>query len=162
MRTPPKKKNNRLLTPKQQAFVREYLVDLNQMAAAERAGYSRETAQSAAHEIIRIPRVAEAIQKAMDERARSVKVSAYYVLTTIRETIERCKQAEPVREFNRETGEYEETGVFKFDPGAVLKGCELLGKHLKLFSDRVEHSGPDGGEIPLRIKVEFVAPKAES
>ena len=28
--------------------------------------------------------------------------------------------------------------AYRFEPMAVLKGCELLGKHLKLFVDRVE------------------------
>ena len=35
-----------LLTDKQQAFVREYLVDLNATQAAIRAGYSAKTAAS--------------------------------------------------------------------------------------------------------------------
>jgi hypothetical protein len=28
-----------------------------------------------------------------------------------------------------------------YQPFAVLKGLELLGKHLRLFTDKVEHSG---------------------
>jgi len=32
------------------------------------------------------------------------------------------------------------TGEWKFEHRGVLKGCELLGKHLKLFTDKVEHS----------------------
>ena len=36
------------LTPKQAAFVREYLVDLNATQAAIRAGYSAKTAGAAA------------------------------------------------------------------------------------------------------------------
>jgi hypothetical protein len=34
-----------MLTPRQQRFVEEYLVDLNATQAAIRAGYSRKTAQ---------------------------------------------------------------------------------------------------------------------
>ena len=34
------------LTPKQEAFVQEYLVDMNAAAAATRAGYSEKTAKS--------------------------------------------------------------------------------------------------------------------
>jgi hypothetical protein len=29
----------------------------------------------------------------------------------------------------------------------ALRGCELLGKHLKLFTDKVEASGPDGAPL---------------
>ena len=31
-----------------------------------------------------------------------------------------------------------------------MKGAELLGKHLKLFTDKVEHTGKDGGPIETR------------
>ena len=30
-----------------------------------------------------------------------------------------------------------------WNPAAVLKGAELLGKHLKLFTDKVEHTVSD-------------------
>ena len=33
--------------------------------------------------------------------------------------------------------------MYQFDSGGVLKGCELLGKHLKLFTDKVIHEGGD-------------------
>jgi hypothetical protein len=39
------------LTPKQAAFVREYLVDLNAAAAAERAGYAAKSARYSARDI---------------------------------------------------------------------------------------------------------------
>lgn len=36
---------------------------------------------------------------------------------------------------------------------------ELMGKYLKLFTDKVESSGPDGGPIQENITVTFVKPK---
>jgi hypothetical protein len=39
------------------------------------------------------------------------------------------------------------TGEFQFDSGAVLKGCELLGKHLKLFTEKTEVTGANGTPI---------------
>jgi len=38
-------------------------------------------------------------------------------------------------------GKMIESGEYKFDSTAVLKGSELLGKHLKMFTDKVEHTG---------------------
>ena len=32
--------------------------------------------------------------------------------------------------------EGDETGEFRFDANAVLKGCELLGRNLELFTDK--------------------------
>jgi phage terminase small subunit len=71
----------------------------------------------------------------MEKRSKSLGIDANYVLEKIKETIERCSQAEPVRDAEGETGEY------KFESNSVLKGCELLGRHLKMFTDKVEVDG---------------------
>jgi hypothetical protein len=41
------------------------------------------------------------------------------------------------------------SGEYKFEHNGVLKGCELLGKHLKLFTEKTEITGKDGGPIEL-------------
>lgn len=124
------------LTPKQEMFVREYLVDLNATKAAERAGYSVKTANEQGSRLLANVSVASAVQAAMNKRAKDVDISATYVLEGIKKTIERCAQAEPVYD-----KEGKPTGEYRFDSGAVLRGYELLGKHLKLFTDKVEQSG---------------------
>lgn len=123
------------LTPKQLQFCKEYLIDLNGAQAAIRAGYSEKTAKEIASENLTKPNIVEYIQKQMDKRAEKTEINAEYVLKTIKSTIERCSQAEPVMINGEPSGEY------KFDAASVLKGCELLGKHLKLFSEKIEHSG---------------------
>jgi phage terminase small subunit len=132
------------MTPKQQRFVDEYLVDLNATQAAIRAGYSERTAYSIGEENLRKPEIKAAIQKAMDARSERTAVNADYVLTTITDTIERCKQARPVLDRKGEpvmveTPDGSLARAYVFDSGAVLKGAELLGRHLKLFTDKVEH-----------------------
>lgn len=116
-------------------FCKEYLIDLNGAQAAIRAGYSEKTAKEIASENLTKPNIVEYIQKQMDKRAEKTEINAEYVLKTIKSTIERCSQAEPVMINGEPSGEY------KFDAASVLKGCELLGKHLKLFSEKIEHSG---------------------
>jgi phage terminase small subunit len=64
------------LTPKQAAFVREYLVDLNATQAAIRAGYSAKTAASIGEENLRKPDIKAAIAVAMAERAKRTEVTA--------------------------------------------------------------------------------------
>jgi len=123
----------RQLTPKQQAFVLEYLIDLNGAAAARRAGYKAKNADEQAVQLLRKTWVREAIQAEMEKRSQRTEITADYVLTTIRNTVERCAQAEPV--LDREGNP---TGEYRFDSTAVLRGAELLGKHLKLFTDRTE------------------------
>lgn len=136
------------LTDKQQRFVAEYLIDLNATQAAIRAGYSEKTAPAQASRLLINVNVAAAIQAAIKQRSERTQVDADYVLRTIVDTIERCKQAEPVRDRDGEA-----TGEYKFDAGAVLKGAELLGKHLKLFTDKTELTGANG--VPLTINVCF-------
>lgn len=134
------------LTAKQQTFVREYLVDLNATQAAIRAGYSAHTANEQGARLLAKASVAAAVQAGMDERAERTGITSDYVLTSIVETIERCKQASPVTYKNgdpvfTETPSGDVVPAYAFDSSAVLKGCELLGKHLKLFTDNVHHSG---------------------
>jgi len=76
--------------------------------------------------------------------------SAAEVLNDISEVIEKCMQRQPVmigkgkdrkqlKEFVEfKDGSEEELGVWKFDSSGALKGLELYGKHLKLFTDKVE------------------------
>ena len=139
------------LTPKQEAFVREYLIDLNGTQAAIRAGYSAKTANEQASMLLAKLNIQQAVQEAMAARAERTNITADYVLQSIYSTMERCKQVEPVtdRAGNAVMVETDDGGMaqaFTFNAAGVLKGAELLGKHLKLFTEKVEMSG----EIGLR------------
>lgn len=68
------------MTPKQEAFVREYLLDMNATQAAIRAGYSAKTAVAIGHETLRKPEVAEAIAAAQQARAARTEITADRVL----------------------------------------------------------------------------------
>ena len=107
------------LTTKQAAFVREYLIDLNATQAAIRAGYSAKTAGRVAGQVMQKPAVQRALRKAMNERSEKTEITAEYVLKTIKDTIEKSKTEN------------------LYDPKSVLKGCELLGRHLGLFNDKL-------------------------
>lgn len=124
------------LTPKQEAFVREYLIDLNATQAAIRAGYSQKTANEQGARLLANVSIASAIDVLKLKREVKTEITAEWVLNAIRDTIVRCGQGEPVY-----TATGEPTGEWKFDSKGVLKGCELLGRHLALFKDRLEVSG---------------------
>lgn len=131
------------LTDKQTAFVREYLVDLNATQAAIRAGYSERTANAQAGRLLANVGIREAIENAQAKRARRVEIKAEDVL---RGVIEVTTQA-------RDSG----------DLKTALKGYELQGKHLGMWTERVkqEVSGPDGGPVASEIVVRFVEPDGE-
>ena len=133
----------RKLTSKQRCFVEEYLVDLNATQAAIRAGYSTKTARQVGAENLSKPYIDAAVQAAMDARSERTGISQDYVLTTIRETVERCSQATPVLDrkgapVHVETPSGDSVPAYTFDSNSVLRGCELLGRHLKMFTDKVE------------------------
>lgn len=133
------------LTDKQELFCLEYLKDLNATQAAVRAGYSEDTAKQIGYENLTKPYLLERVQHLMAERTKRVEIDADYVLLGIKELTERCIQAVPVTEKDGTT-----TGEYKFEANAALKGYELLGKHLKLFTDKTEITGKDGGAIEFQ------------
>jgi phage terminase small subunit len=136
------------LNPKQQLFVTEYLKDLNATQAAIRAGYSKKTAGSQAHDLLKIPEIEAAVNDEIDKRVQRTQINGDYVLIGIKNLIERCIQAEPVLDKDGEP-----TGEYKFEAYAALKGYELLGKHLKLFTDsaqaEINSREIDFGKLPM-------------
>jgi phage terminase small subunit len=68
------------LTLKQEAFVNEYLIDLNATQAAIRAGYSPKRADAIGYENLRKPVIAEALAKAKAKREARVQITQDRVL----------------------------------------------------------------------------------
>lgn len=151
------------MTPKQQLFVREYLVDLNATQAAQRCGYSEKTAYAQGCRLLKDAEVAAAIQAAMDKRAAKTEITAERVLQEIArlaffdpaKLYDEQGRPRPIHELDEDTRraiagvEIDEVGggdkplvvtrkLKLADKGANL---ERLGRHLKLFTDKVEISG---------------------
>lgn len=113
------------ITPQQAKFTTEYLIDLNATQAAIRAGYSKKTAKAQGSRLLTVVDVQRAVQEQMKDRQERTQIDADYVLSTIRDTVERCR------------------GVgAAFDPSNVLKGCDLLARHLGMFQ-RDHEQGKD-------------------
>jgi len=68
------------LTPRQQQFVREYLLDLNATQAAIRAGYSEKTARSQGQRLLTNADIAAAIDAAKLARSERTQVDADWLL----------------------------------------------------------------------------------
>jgi phage terminase small subunit len=147
------------LTAQQSRFVDEYLVDLNGRQAAIRAGYSAKTAASKAAQLLTKVNIQEAIQERMNDRAQRTQIDADFVLHGIAKNIKRCEQAEAVTDREGapvyvETEDGQLVPAYKYDATNVFKGYELLGKHLKLFTDKVDHSSEDGSMSPKNLSDE--------
>ena len=123
------------LTPKQQRFVEEYLIDLNATQAAIRAGYSEKTAQEIGSENLSKPMVAKAIAEAQEKLSNKAQVTVEMVVQGL------LNEAKDISEGSTQS--------------ARVSAWAHLGKHLGMFKDKIEHTGPNGGAIDLSLKVVF-------
>lgn len=68
------------LTPKQQRFAEEYLIDMNATRAAIRAGYSKKTAEQQGYQLLHKTLVLNAINTAAQARSERTQVTADMVV----------------------------------------------------------------------------------
>lgn len=141
-----------MLTPKQQRFVDEYLIDLNAKQAAIRAGYSEKSAEAQGSVLLSTPKVKHAIQSKQLETQARTQVTADFVIGGLVEVANRCMQKVPVMEFDpvakmkrQKIDEDTGNGVWEFDSGGANKALELLGKHLGVFEK-------DNGQKKAEVK----------
>lgn len=154
----------RPLTPKQAAFVREYLVDRNGKWAARRAGYSKKYAEVQASILLSYPKVRAAVAAGTAKQAARLEITADRVLsetarlaysnigfylgpgnTTLdlstlpREQLA-CIQEVTVDEYAGGGGDGERKKVARtrFKLADKAKALDMLGRHLRLFSDKIE------------------------
>jgi phage terminase small subunit len=121
------------LTDKQKIFVAEYLIDKNATQAAIRAGYSAKTANEQGSRLLTNVSIRSEIDKRIEQVSKRAAITAERILERLDAVAERCMQAEPV--LDREGNPI---GEYKFDSSGANRANELLGKHLKLFTDKIE------------------------
>lgn len=149
------------LTPKQQRFVEEYLVDLNATQAAIRAGYSKKTAAEIGAENLTKPQIVAAVAAATDARSARTGYSADRVLEELARIafFDRRKlfrwgpdgvsllpsdgladaDAALVVEVSETTSE--SGGSIRVKTADKLGALRLLGQHLGLFVERLKVEG---------------------
>lgn len=155
------------LTPKQERFVQEYLIDLNATQAAIRAGYSAKTAEQQAYQLLQKTSVSAEIAAAQQKRAERTGITQDRVLQElariaffdIRRLYNQNGAMKAPHELDDEaaavlagvdvTEEFEGRGEDRvsigftkkakvFDKGAALT---LAMKHLGMLKEKVEHGG---------------------
>lgn len=77
-------KMTRQLSAKQEAFCREYVIDLNATQASIRAGYSEKTAANIGNENLRKPQIQERLAKLINSRSERLEISADWVLSELK------------------------------------------------------------------------------
>jgi len=159
------------LTSKQEAFVKEYLIDLNATQAAIRAGYKENAAGVVACQNLKKTSIKEAIAKEMELRQERTRVTqdkvvkelAKLAFSNMRSFVTWGPQKVTILDSGMLSEddaacvmEVSETttnagGTVRFKLYNKKDALELLGRHLGMFSDIIKHTGEGGGPISHRF-----------
>jgi phage terminase small subunit len=120
------------LTDKQKRFCDEYLIDLNAKQAAIRTGYSAKTAEVQASRLLSNVKVQEYISHKQKKLEAKAEVNAQWVLDNLKFVAERCMIPEPLYDKQGNIVEY------TFQAAGANRALELIGKHLGMFTDKIE------------------------
>ncbi len=146
------------LSPKQQLFADEYLIDLNATQAAIRAGYSPKTADQQGSRLLTIVKVRTYIEQKMAERSRRTGINQDRVLQELAKiafvkatdlidpkdasVLENASdddlaviQSIKVKESWGEKGSSVEREIKLADK---TRSLEMLGRHLGMFNDKLD------------------------
>jgi len=178
-----------VLTAKQANFADEYLVDFNAVRAY-RAAYpgckSDNTAGVEGHRLLKNPKIADYIQKRMQDRQVRTEITQDRVLREYaklgffdpRKLFNADGSPREIADLDDDTAAaiagldiaeiYEGTGdsrrfvgyLKKYKIANKIGALDSIAKHLGMFIDRQEITGPDGG--PLQMQVSRIAGMTET
>ena len=158
------------LTPLQQRFVEEYIVDMNATQAAGRAGSKANNLTVAGAEFLANPNVAAAVADRVAARSERTQINADWVLTRLAAEAEadvadlytEAGGLKPIHEWPKIWRQGLVSGIdieqIKDPDGSVagdmvkiklsdrIRRLELIGKHVRVnaFQDTVQHKGLEG------------------
>ena len=167
------------LKPKQESFCQHYTVHWNATQAAKEAGYSEDSAGKQGYDLLQIPLVLERIKELKEHVLTELGITRERVLTELSRaaffdlgtaynpdgTLKTVADMDPetrraiagikvFEEFDGRGATRVKIGeTIEVRPYDKVRALELIGKHLKLFAERIEHSGPDGKPIETRANL---------
>jgi hypothetical protein len=127
------------LNEKHKEFCRQLLKTKFNATEAYQLAYpncGREAARREGAELLSNPDIEKYIKSLVDKEEEETMVTVKEVIKGIKTDIDKAHEYHQI--------------------SASLKGRELLGKYLKMFTDNVELSGKDGNPISQKITIEFV------
>ena len=130
------------LTPKQERFATEYVVDLNSKRAAIAAGYSTKSDQG--RKLLFHPAVKARVAELKAEQAKRTATDADWVLREARALYERCMQEIKPAVDRKGKPLVDEDGraLFTFNAAGAARALEIVGRHVQVaaFEERHVHS----------------------
>ena len=137
------------LTPKQMRFVDEWLIDFNGTQAAIRAGYSEKTAAATAARLLRNVNIQAEISRRQKDLQRRTEVTQEQVVKELARLAFADASVVCVTDFDNLTEDQRAAiqGIKPTNFGWEIKLCdklkalELLGRHIGMFTDKLEGKG---------------------
>ncbi len=165
------------VAPKQKRFIQEYLLDLNATQAAIRAGYSPKTANEQGARLLAKASVQAGVQEAMKRREKRTEVTADRVVqelakiafSDLKDFVDFGPDSIKIKDSDTVDGSVlAEVGETVSQAGSTrtvklhnkMKALELLGRHLGIFTEKHELSGPGGGPIQTTVDLSDVLRQA--
>lgn len=174
------------LTERQAFFCLEYPLDTNIKQSGIRAGYAKGTAESTCSQLLKHnPNVQVVIAWLLDQRSQRLEIDADTVLQNIAETTftnmqdfldtdangnlvvrdimamrpQKVAAIKKIKITNRRMGSEDapiDEQKIELELYDRQKGAELLGRHLKLFTDVIEHKSPQPSRDELQEALELL------
>lgn len=158
-----KKSQKKPLTDQQERFCLEYIVDLNATRAAIRAEYSERSASELGYQLLQNPSVKARVDTLQKERAHRLQITADMVIESLLQ-IAKLDLSEaysgsgallPIKDMPDHVRRsiagvdvYEDIvdgqklgETVKVKISDRVKALELLGRHLKMFTDKIQLTG---------------------
>jgi phage terminase small subunit len=129
------------ITPKQERFVEQYLIDLNATQAAIRAGYSRKTANKVGPRLLVNVGVAAAVAEGKKRLTAKLEITADRVLLELASIA-----FNDVRGFYRPDGKLKSISELTPEQGAALESFEIIRKNVD----------PADGKTDIVHRIKFV------
>lgn len=165
------------LTPKQQRFVKEYLIDLNGTQAAIRAGYKPSNAESTACALLKDPKVSQGVADGQAQQLERLDHSANEVLEelfrvglgNIANLLDAKGELKPIKDMppahqamlssvewvmkNATAGDGKIDRVLKIRLWDKVRALETLARHYRLLTDtKVDEDAADWDKRVARLQ----------
>ena len=118
------------LKPRERAFVKEYLVDLNGTKAAIRAHYAEKNAASQASRLLKKPEIQAYRDALLQEQFDAIGITQHCIAAEVWKIFERCTQQRPVEIWDSTKHKYVFAGLWEFDVKGALKALDMLRQML--------------------------------
>ena len=133
------------LKPRERRFVEELRRCGRQGQAAAAAGFSEKSADVLASRLMKKAEIQQALGALYEQDCKALCISKDSIILRANEIYNRCMQAVPVTEYNKNSDEWNEIGKYTFDSRGAAKALEVI----------IKVAGLDKSEINITNSVPF-------